>query len=200
MGDGTGPITLVGGLLFALLAAPFQLVGALVRMVRAHAQRRRYLSPHELNLRRASHPLGVAAVLFTAHWFYGARIRDGLVALPVDRWMLVALCGVAFVFGAASFVSGAGRCAGLRDGMLATRAFFKLAAGAGVAFYLWRTVPLHAISETPPGLFAAAVLLGAVWCIASASVRLLLLTVPMQGAFDLVWRRIKRDEFRWEDD
>lgn len=194
--EAPGIFSLLGG----LLLAPFQFAGALVGMMRAHAQRRRYLSPHELNLRRASHPLGAAAVLFAAHWFYGARMRDGLAALPVDRWVLIALYGVAFVFGAASFVSGAGRCAGLRDGMLATRAFFKLAAGAGVAFYLWRTVPLRAISETLPGVMAAAVFLAAVWCIATGAVRFLLLAVPVQAAFDLVWGRIKRDEFRWEDD
>jgi hypothetical protein len=197
--EGTGIFALFG----MLALAPFQLIGAVVGMVRAHAQRRRYLSPHELNLRRASHPLGVAAVLFAAHWLYGARVRDGLVALPLDGWVLVALCGVVFVFGAASFVSGAGRCAGLRDGMLATRAFFKLAGGAVICAYVWRLPLWRAYLDASlfPYLAPPVFFIG-LWCLVTGAVRMLLLLVPMQGAFDLVWRRIKRDddESRWWDD
>ena len=195
MGSDAGIVSLV----FGLLLAPFNLIFALIRMVRAHAQRQRYLSPPERSLRRASHPVGVLAVLFEAHRLYGVRIDAARAALAHDDWLAVG-AAVAVVFGAALFVAGAKHSAGMEDGPLATRAFFKLTGGIAAVFYIGRAMPWRVGGETPADLFAAVLLLVALWCIATGAVRFVLLAVPMRAALVLVKRAIKRDEFSWDDE
>ena len=193
MGDGAGLFSLLGGLLLAPFQLAFYLAATGRRLWFAHAQRRRMLSPHEINLRRASHPLGLFAVLLTLWWIEGARITHARAALAVDSWMLAALGGVVFVLAAASFVAGVHRCAGTPDGLLATRAVFKLAAGAVICAYVWRLPLWRAYLDAAlfPYLAPPVFLIG-LWCAVTGAVRLLLLTVPMSGALAAIRKILRR--------
>jgi hypothetical protein len=193
--ENTGIFSLVG----ALLLAPFQLVGALVGVARAHAQRQRYLLPLERSLRRASHPVGVLAVLFLAHRLYGVRIDAARAAFAHNDWLAVG-AAVAVVFGVALFIAGARHSAGMEDGPLATRAFFKLAGGIAAAFYIGRIMPWRVGGETPADLLAAVLLVVAVWCIATGAVRFVLLAAPMQAALAQVKIHIRDTQFSWDDE
>jgi hypothetical protein len=191
--EGAGMFALIGGAAIDLLRAPFQLIGAVVWMVRAHAQRRRSLSPHELNLRRASHPVGVAAVLFAMHSFYGARISQAITTIPLDRWALMTFAGVVLIFGLASFVSGVNRCAGMPDSILATRAFFKLAVGTVICVYVGRLPLWRAYLDASlfPYLAPPLFLIG-LWCVVTGAVRLLLLVVPLSGALATIRKLLRK--------
>src|SRR4051812_21450661 len=156
-----GIFSLVFGAVIALVMLPFRLGRMLMRWGQLHAQRRRYRAPQETNLRRASHPVGGLVVLLVAFSFYSARIEAARTALAPDSWLLMTLATVILTFGVASLVAGVPRSIGMvSDGTpYSTRAFFKLAGGAAAAVYLWRSVPLRAISETLPGLLAVGLLL-----------------------------------------
>jgi hypothetical protein len=167
--QGAGVLTLF----IVLLLIPLELW-------QASAQKRRLLSPHELNLRRATQPLGVIAVLAWCVWFFGERgiALTPLVLDSVANLLPVTAVGAALLYGTASFISGASRCWGVRsDGMLPTRAFFKLAIGAaGVALLHRNQVTAALGNELWPALLWLALNIAAVWCIAVGAGRLILLT------------------------
>lgn len=184
-------------LLGGVLLLPVQLVADLLRLGRWLAQRNRFLSPHELNLRRASHPVGALALLLAAWWLYGAQLDAARAAYGVDAWLLAALASVAVIAGASSFVVGTGRCAGLRDGMLAARAFFKLTGGALLCFWLPRLPAWRAIDAAASGMLAPAMLLVGVWLLVTGCMRFVLLALPVSGALAKVRRAIDRNRNQW---
>lgn len=152
-----------------------------------------YALSHEINLRRASHPLGLFAVLLALWWLEGSQINHARAALGVDSWILAALGGVVFVFAAASFVAGVHRCAGTPDGLLATRAVFKLAAGAVICAYVWRLPLWRAYLDASlfPYLAPPVFLIG-LFCVVTAAVRLLLLVVPLSGALATIRKLLRK--------
>jgi hypothetical protein len=191
--EGTGIFSLAGGVLLAPIQLAFYLAGTGRRLLLAHAQRRRMLSPHEINLRRASHPLGLFAVLLALWWLEGSHAAHARAVIGVNSWILAVLAGVVFVFAAASFVAGVHRCAGLPDSLLATRAVFKLAASAVICAYVWRLPLWRAYLDAAlfPYLAPPVFLIG-LWCAVTATVRLLLLTVPMSGALATIRKILRR--------
>jgi hypothetical protein len=107
----------------------------------------RLLSPHELNLRRATQPLGFAAVLAWGVWVLGARTLRDLLAPelhnPVANWLPLALLGTLLLFGFAVFTVGLRGCWGVRsDGLLPVTALARLAlGGGGLALLMSGSVP-----------------------------------------------------------
>jgi hypothetical protein len=162
-------------LLGALLLIP-------IEMAQASAQKRRLLSPHELNLRRATQPLGFIAVLAWCAWFFGVPdITQALTPLvfdPAANWLPFGIAALLF-FGMASFISGASRCWGMRsDGMLPARAFCKLAIGVIGIFLLRQNKPtISPGGEIWPALLWFALHIAAVWCVAVGAARFILLTI-----------------------
>jgi hypothetical protein len=196
--EGGGIITLLGMLLllpFALLRDLFTLGRRLWLM---NAQRQRFLTPHELNLRRAAQPVGSAAVLLAAWRLYGPQLDHARVAYAVDWRLIAALASIAVIVGASSFFVGARRCAGLRDGILTTRAAFRIGIGLALCFWLAR-IPLRAFDDEPllgACVWQTALLLG-LWFLVTGCVRCVLLTVPVSGALAKVRRWIDRNRNQW---
>jgi hypothetical protein len=183
--EGAGVLTLVA----ALLVAPFELW-------QAHAQKRRLLSPHELNLRRATQPLGLLALLAGCAWLLG--VRDVAAALapvflhPSDNLVLAVLPLAGLFYGVASFVTGAGRCWGVRsDGMLPVWAFFKLALGVGG---LWLLRDMRGPSDDLAALFRLALDAMALWCAVVGGARFLLLSIGGGNALARVQRHIQQTQ------
>ena len=166
---GSGLATLCAVLLFA----PFEIW-------QAHAQKLRTLSPHEINLRRATQPLGLVALLLCALWHSGAEgVGDPLADVarhPADNMLLAGLLGAALIYGLASLITGTRGCWGVRsDGMLRVRSFFKVAIGvAGLAAVRggWPRV-----DDGWSLLLWIAVGAISVWCVVVGTGRFLLLTV-----------------------
>lgn len=189
-----GIVTLVG----MLLLLPFQLLFALAgtgrRLWLMNAQRRRFLTPHELNLRRASHPAGVLAVLLTTHALYAARFGSALAALN-DHHLLMSLAAVAIIGGLVPFLVGVRRSAGLRDGILTMRAAFRIALGLVLVFWLAR-LPVAAFDAGAQGEYGEAfrqtALLFGLWFLVTGGMRLLLLTVGGGSALRLVRKLLHR--------
>lgn len=184
--QGAGPLTALA----ALLLAPLQ-------WRQARAQRLRLLSSHELNLRRASQPLGVVAVVLWFVWIIGARDFGNALAPmflnPSDNWLIAALSGALLLYGVVSFVVGASGCLGVRsDGLLPFWAFVRLAAGGGALMLLRPDL------GEPPGDDLGAALLwlalnsAAIWCAAIGAARLLLLVLGGGSALRTVTRQVNQ--------
>jgi hypothetical protein len=167
----------------ALLLAPFE-------WRQARAQKLRLLTPHELNLRRATQPLGFLALLAWSIWLLGARdigVSAAAVLLhPSENWPVL-LLGAFPLYGLAAFVAGASQCWGMRsDPMLPCRAFVKLGIGAAGIWFLWLwNVDLGHAFDTAPGITALWLLLVAasIWCAVVGVTRFLLLTIGGGNAF-----------------
>jgi hypothetical protein len=171
-----------------------------IEMAQPSAQRPPLLSPHELNLRQATQPLGVSTVLAWCFSFFGApgfthaitrRVTD-----PIDNWLPVTVLAIALVYGTASFISGVVRCWGMRsDRMLPTRAFFKLAIGGiGVALLRQNQVTIRPGGEIWPALLWFALHTAAVWCVAVGTARFILLTIGGGSALRRVNRHIQQTQ------
>jgi hypothetical protein len=180
-------------LLGALLLIPFE-------MAHGSAQKRRLLSPHELYLRRATQPLGVMAVLVWCFWFFGTpEITQALTPLvfdPAGNWLPLIGIAALLLFGMASFISGVSRCWGMRsDGILPTRAFFKLAIGViGIVLLRQNQVTIRPGGEIWPALLWFALHMAAVWCIAVGGARLILVTTGGGSALGRVNRHIQQTQ------
>jgi hypothetical protein len=187
--EGAGILTMLAMLLFA----PFE-------MMRAGAQKRRLLTPHELNLRLATRPLGVAALVAWGVWLFGANNVGTLLAPvflhPSDNWLPAVLLGAVLLYSLASFIVGASQCWGARsDRMLPVWAFFELAVGGGGLRFLWLwNLDLARALDVAPKIAALWLLLAAVsiWCGVVGAARFLLLTVGGGNALGLVQRHIQQ--------
>ncbi len=183
MPPGAGLFTLLA----MLLLAPFQLW-------QEQAQKRRLLSPHELNLRRATQPLGVAAVLLWVASLHGARDIGGVLAdlaarIP-DKGPVAVVVGAVLLCGLASFVIGLRGCWGARsDRMLPAWAFFKCAAGVGGLVLLRRNAGGWMDGgDIWMSLLWLALNSAAVWCATVGAARFLLLTVGGGDALRIAGR------------
>jgi len=163
-----------------------------VQWWQARAQKLRLISPHELNLRRATQPLGVLALLAWGVWLFGAQ--DIGVALrpvllhPSEYWLPALPLALVALYGLACFFAGASQCWGTRsDGMLPFWAFVKLALGVAGLWFLWlsnidlaRVVDLAAPEMTALRL---ALTVASIWCAVVGAARFLLLTIGGGNAF-----------------
>jgi hypothetical protein len=164
-------------------------------MWQVHVQKLRTLSPHEINLRRATQPLGLVALLLSANWLLGAQdVGDALVDIarhPGDHPLSAAVLGAALFYGLASFLTGTRRCWGLRsDGMLPVRAFFKLAIGVAGLVLLRGGWP-HVSGGWEMLLWLATGIVS-VWCTVVGAARFILLTVGGGNARRSVLHHISR--------
>jgi len=189
--EGAGLLTACAALLFAPL-----------QWWRARAQKLRLLGDHELHLRRATHPLGVLALLAWGLWLLGARDVGGafgpVFLHPSDNWPAAALLSAVTLYGLASFVVGAGQCWGMRsDPMLPFWAVVELALGVAGLRYLWVwNVDLARGFEVAPGFAALWLLLVAasIWCAVVGFGRLFLLMTGGSNALALVNRHMARGQ------
>jgi hypothetical protein len=177
----------LGTLCALLLFAPFELW-------HAHVQNLRTLSPHEINLRRATQPLGLLALLLSALWLFGADgaagdALDDFVRHPSDNLKPAGLLGAALLYGLASLITGTRRCWGVRsDGMLPVRALFKLVLGVVGLTLLRHGLPRS--DDIWMELLPLALGAASVWCVVVGSVRFVLLTVAGGNARRAVLRHI----------
>jgi hypothetical protein len=191
MPPGVGAFALFG----LILMLPFDLW-------RAQSQKWASLSPIEQNLQRASHgiafgllvPLGAVAI------FGNRSIVEAVAAVPADplgHGLPAAGLVVLLIYGIARFVVGWRRSAGVRDGLLATRAIIKLAIGTGLT--VWMLNNLHFNWSDPSDkqrAFALFVL--PLWLAITGSVRFLLLVHPASRALGLVEENIADGEWHWD--
>lgn len=184
-----------GGMLYLLallLLLPFHLW-------QAQAEQRRLLSPHELNLRRATQPLGLVALLAWAAWQFGTRdvgeLLRSIMLNPVDNWGLAALLCAGPLYGLASFIIGAWHCWGLRsDGMLPVWAGCKLAVGViGLRILgVWGDDMTRTFDFGPElRLCLVAV---SIWCTVIGGTRLMLLTMSNGNALRVVKKHIQQTQ------
>ena len=150
-----------------------------------HNRNWRFLNPVEQNLQRTSHSaamivfviLALAVNVWLDGWREFGALFPWMIAHPGDAWLPVALGCALVAVGVARFLAGAHRVAGVRDGLLQSRAFVKLALGGGVTGYLVAMWPWGQLGASLPGFLAvAAVFLVGVWLLATGAVRFLLLT------------------------
>ena len=167
---------LLGGL-GLLLAAPFA-------WWQKQAAKWRLLSAHELNLRRATQPLGFIAVLAWIVWLFGARtIRGALAPVlhldPAANWLPLALLAAVLLYGFASFLAGLHGSWGMRsDRMLPVRAFARLAlGGGGLALLMSESVTRRTTPEQWTACGWMLLSFAAIWCAAIGGARLVLLSV-----------------------
>ena len=185
-----------------LLTALALLLLAPVKWRQARAQKLRLLTPHELNLRRATQPLGVVTLIAWGVWLCGARniaadLRPVLLH-PSDNWLPAVLLGAVLLYVLASFIAGASQCWGMRsDRMLPVWAFVKLALGmAGLRFFWLWNVDLGRGFVAAPGMAALWLLLVAasIWCAVVGGARFLLLTRGNGNALARVLRWINQTQ------
>lgn len=182
-----------GGALGSLFAAPFT-------WWQNRARKRRLLSTHELSLRRATHPLGLVAVLGWAVWLVGVpTIRSALAPVlrdPSVNWLPLALLAAGLLYVLVSLIVGLSGCRGVRsDPMLPMWACVQLALGGGGLALLMSGAVLRARSNVPDFWMAGSCLLlsfAAVWCIAVGGARLVLLTLGGGNALRTIQRGINR--------
>lgn len=182
-----------GGALGQLLAAPFI-------WWQDRDRRRRLISPHELNLRRATRPLGYVAVLAWTVWLFGARsLRDLLASElhdPAANWIPLALIGAALLYGITSFAVGLRGCWGVRsDGFLPMTAAMRFALGVGGLVLLMSN---EVTRRTAPDLWTASgwmlLTFVAVWNAAVGAARFVLLAIGDSTALGLVNRHIRQTQ------
>jgi hypothetical protein len=171
-----------------LLFAPFEIW-------QAHVQKLRTLSPHEINLRRATQPLGLVSLLLSALWLSGAQgVGDRLADIarhPADNTLPAALLGAALLYGLTSLITGTRRCWGVRsDGMLPVRSFFKLALGVAGLVLLRRGWPR--VDDTWTSLLWIVVSATSIWCAVVGAARFLLLTVGGGNALRVINKQLNR--------
>ena len=163
------------------------------------AQKRRSLLPHELNLRRATQPLGVAAVAAWAAWQFGTRdigeLLRPIMQKPAEHWLAAVLLCAVPLYGLASFIIGARRCWGMRsDSMLPVWAFLELAAGvAGLrALGVWGDGLTRALDlGRELRLLLVAV---AIWCMVVGASRFVLLTIGGGNARARITKHIEQTQ------
>jgi hypothetical protein len=175
------------------------LMAVLLGLWLSGARERRNPSPHELNLRHATRPIGAAAVglALAIPVSVVPILHDELVNLlhdPASNWLACALLGLVVTYGAASFVLGAHRCWGIvGDGLLASRAFFRMAWGAVAILYLRRFYPWHTFDWSLDGLVTvlhASVGYTGLWCVVTGAGRFVLLVSGGGTALARVRRHI----------
>jgi hypothetical protein len=158
------------------------------------------LPPHEQALARASHGAGLIAfaLLFVFARYGNAGSENFFTALavkPDEMWLPALLSAVLGGWGFIWFVVGVSRAAGLRDGLLATRAFFKLVIGGGASYYLLYMFQWPEFGPVWLLLAVMFVFFAAVWCLITGTVKFLLLTVGGGGnALRMVDRHIREKE------
>jgi hypothetical protein len=151
------------------------------------SQKFHLLSPVEQNLRRASHGFTLATfVLVAVFGVYGWRVLGFfplLVTNPAAALLAVVVFGGLFAYGLARFLAGVRRSAGVRDGLLASRAFIKFFIGLAAAVFLYRSMNAGAWGNgenmwaaMPPFLLMGV----ALWCILTGAVRFVL-TIGIRG-------------------
>lgn len=164
---------------------------------RSRSQRFQRLIPVEQNLQRASHGFALAAFTGAAvYWLYGWHgVRDFVPWLwrdPAHAWpglLLLVPVGYGLI---RLFFGARGARANGRDGLLATRAFVKLAVGLAVTIWLGRSYPWPGAAD----FWAAAALLAVLglgaWCVVTGAVRFVL-TVGFGGnALRVMKRQMKQ--------
>jgi hypothetical protein len=172
-----------------LLMIPFQLW-------QEHAQNVRSLSPHELNLRRASQPPAFAAVTLFYVWHFNlgddiANIIATPAAEPAANWPMFAVPTCVLFYSMASFITGACRSWGVRsEGMLPVRAFLKLITGIGGL--IWLNSETRAGGDFWLALLWLVLFTVSIWCVVIGAVRLLLLTVGGGSPLVQVQRHIRQ--------
>jgi hypothetical protein len=191
MPPGAGAFALLGLILFV----PFEIW-------RERSQKWASLSPIEQNLQRASHgiALGVLVPFGTLAIFGKRSIADAAAAVPVDpvgHGLPAAGLAALLLYGVARFVVGWRRSAGVREGLLATRAFIKLAIGTTVT--VWVLSNLQFDWHNAAGQQVAfAFLVVPLWLAITGAVRFLLLVRPAGRALSLVEENIAVSEWSWD--
>lgn len=173
-----------------------------VQWWQARAQKLRFLSPHELNLRRATQPLGVLALLAWLAWLSGARDLASIAAPvflhPSDNWLAAMPLAALLLYGLASFVAGAAGCWGVRsDRMMPFWAFVRLAVGGAGLRFLWLPhIDLARAFNAAPWMAALWLLLvgASIWCAVVGAARLVLLTIGGGNALAIVNRHIRQTQ------
>jgi len=161
---------------------------ALLILWAERAQKFRQLSPVEQNLQRASHGFALAAfVLFAVFNMYGWRGISLLVSNPAQALPGAIFFGGLFAYGLARFLAGVRRSAGVRDWLLASRAFIKMV--IGVFFFLFIYSAFNAGGfgggKDMWGALLALSLMGVgLWCVFTGAIRFVL-TIGIR------WRRPK---------
>jgi hypothetical protein len=166
-----------------------------LKLIERRQVKRRNLSPHELALRRASHPFGMAAVLAGAVmlWPEISALVLPLLMHPADNPAPVVLLVAGMGLAVAMAAKGIGAAAGLRDWVLAVRALIKLGVGAFAVWKLWQFAPWAAYGRDwwLCDLLRMALLIG-VFCAVTGLVRLLLLVIGGGGAIKEILKLLRR--------
>ena len=142
------------------------------------AQRFRQLNPVEQNLQRASHGFTLAAfVLIAVFGMYGWSGVSLLFTNPAQALPGAIVFGGLFVYGFARFLAGVRRSAGVRDGLLASRAVLKLVIGVVVFLFVYQSVNAGIFGRRVDfsyALLTLALLGAASWCALTGAVRFML--------------------------
>jgi len=164
------------------------------------AEKRQRLSPHELYLRRATQPLGIAAVFLFGLCLFNAAGKVGNIVVPLlhdatGNWVPLAVIAAVLLYGVTSVIVGTARCWGMRsDSMLPVWAFLKLAVGSAGLVWLNQN-GARALGDAE---WAGTLWLGlseaAVWCITVGGGRFLLLSVGGGNARRRVRRHIAQTQ------
>lgn len=188
-------------LAFNIISMPFKLGFGMMRL-RSYGGRRHPLTDNERMLRRASRPVGVAAVAFVAVRFLHLRAPADAVAAcianPAAYWLPALLVASLVLYGLSVFVTGLRRCADLRDGTM-SRALLSAAAGGGIAYYLAHLNPAQL--PGPPQLvdvLLPSLLLLAVWfCVIGVSRVVLVRSGSI--AQSIADKRMRGRQFEWRN-
>lgn len=191
MPPGAGIICLFG----LILLVPFQ-------MWRERLQKWATLSPIEQNLQRASQGIALAVLVpFGALAIFGKRgIGDAVAAVPVDpvgHGLPAAALAALLIYGIARFVVGWRRCAGVREGLLATRAFIKLAISSALTMWMFSNLQFD-WNNTDGQEVAFAYLVLPLWLAITGAVRFVLLVRPAGRALSFVEDNIAAGEWNWD--
>jgi hypothetical protein len=157
----------------------------------------RVLDEIERNLQRASHGVAYIVLPLEAVWLTGPDAVGAFLSgfAPSVRLSIIGACAIWFVTAMARCVGGWRRCAGVRDGLLAGRAFFKLAGGAGLLMLL-QHLP-SGLGVRNGGAAALALLLVPSWLAVTGFVRFVILVRPAGSARPEVETNIADSEFDW---
>jgi hypothetical protein len=166
-----------------------------IMIVVERAQRFRSLDAIEKELQRASH--GAALILLPpliAVWLFGlggtAELIASFVRDPRANALPAVLLAAITIYGMARFYAGVGNCAGAQDKVRKQRAFLKLAFGAGLLVWLFRSAPPESAATGDIRIFALIVL--ALWCLVTGIVRFWLLTAGGGYALRRIERQLKQ--------
>jgi hypothetical protein len=192
-------IVLVFQIVFRIVAGPLKLGFGLMRF---RSQRQHPLTDNERMLRRASHPVGVAAVAYVVMQLFHLRAPyDAIAAFganPAAYWLPALLVASLVLYGLSVFVTGLRRCADLRDGTTSRAVLFAVA-GVGVAVYLARLNPSQL--PGPPQVVAVllpSLLLVAVWFGSIGASRFVLVRSG-SIAQSIAAKRMRAGQFEWRN-